>query len=389
MTPVGAAQERLLRVMCLSLGGASILFLLLNASAISQAHTIVSPWWTIGFLTLFTASSLLLCGGGWRLPARALLRACALHSTVFAAGLATTPLALTGSLVDVPWLFNLAVLGAAAAGVAFSGRWGWAFLVLVAALMTWISAVALLTGNAPTPAHGAILNVFFMTLFFAIARATWRAGRLLDETADSAIREARSSASAAAREAEDVRIQALVHDSVLVALLAFARAESPADPRAAEQARRALVAMRDMDREPDTDPVGPAELLRALQSLATEIAPSAIFITRAEGDRLAVPPTAVQALSDALGEALRNSVAHAGAPGVAVARRIDAAVSDRGVTVSVTDGGRGFESDRIDADRLGIRVGILERMDRLPGGAARVVTRPSEGTRVELHWSAP
>ena len=77
---------------------------------------------------------------------------------------------------------------------------------------------------------------------------------------------------------------------------------------------------------------------------------------------------------------------------VGVSRRFDADVAIDVVTspglveVSVEDRGPGFDTDRIDEQRLGIRGSILERMQALPGGAAVVESRPGSGTRVVVTW---
>jgi signal transduction histidine kinase len=60
--------------------------------------------------------------------------------------------------------------------------------------------------------------------------------------------------------------------------------------------------------------------------------------------------------------------------------------SPRLVEVSVEDRGPGFDVDRVDAQRLGIRGSILERMRTLPGGGAVVDSQPGGGTRVVVTW---
>lgn len=387
MTGMGAAQERLLRLMCFSLGTASIIFLALNSPSVLEGLDLLEPWWSVAFLVVFASGAILLAVGFWILPRRPLMLVCAIHAAVFVAGVALTPLASVTPLSSAPWIFNLAVLGGAGAGVALAGAAGWLYLAAASASMFWVVAVSAEPSAFATPFHVAILNTFFMTLFFCIARATWRAGRLLDEAAESAIAEARSAATVSARAAEDARLKAFVHDSVLVALLAFARSEDPADPRAAEQAQRSLDSMDALDNPPDRNPMNPSELIRALQSLATEIVPDAIFDHEGDAPALVIPPEASQALTEALGEALRNSVVHAAVPGIGVDRRVTVGVSPRSVSVLVRDSGRGFDSNQISLDRLGIRAGIIGRMERVPGGRAVVESRVGAGAAVRLEWS--
>jgi signal transduction histidine kinase len=57
--------------------------------------------------------------------------------------------------------------------------------------------------------------------------------------------------------------------------------------------------------------------------------------------------------------------------------------SDDALEVFVRDNGVGFDVDRIDDDRRGVRSSILERMAR-EGGSATVHSEPGVGTEVEL-----
>ena len=84
------------------------------------------------------------------------------------------------------------------------------------------------------------------------------------------------------------------------------------------------------------------------------------------------------------GEALRNSVLHA--PGAA--RTVTVVLAPDGARVTVSDDGPGFRPTRLPVGRLGVSRSIVERMDSILGGSARITSAPGRGTSVELDWTA-
>ncbi len=84
-------------------------------------------------------------------------------------------------------------------------------------------------------------------------------------------------------------------------------------------------------------------------------------------------------------ECLTNVLRHAGALTLRVELHADA----QGLTLSVVDDGAGFDTQHIDAERLGLR-GMRERAETL-GGAILLQSRRGLGTRVwaNLPWTPP
>jgi signal transduction histidine kinase len=78
-------------------------------------------------------------------------------------------------------------------------------------------------------------------------------------------------------------------------------------------------------------------------------------------------------------EAMVNAAKHSGADKIDVYAE---SAGDR-VEVFVRDRGRGFETDAVSEDRLGVRRSIVDRMER-HGGSATVRSAPGEGTEVRL-----
>lgn len=88
---------------------------------------------------------------------------------------------------------------------------------------------------------------------------------------------------------------------------------------------------------------------------------------------------ALRPVVHAAGEAVTNAAKHAGTGRVDVF----AEVTDDAVEVFVRDRGRGFDPERIDPDRYGVRHSIVDRMVR-HRGTAEVRSSPGTGTEVRL-----
>ena len=90
----------------------------------------------------------------------------------------------------------------------------------------------------------------------------------------------------------------------------------------------------------------------------------------------------MRALAEAVGEAVRNSVGHAG-PDAECAVLVE--IGDA-LRVTVADDGVGFDPGAVPPERLGIEVSIRQRLRELPGAQARLRSAPGEGTTVQMAW---
>jgi len=197
-------------------------------------------------------------------------------------------------------------------------------------------------------------------------------------------------AEAQAEEAHRIRVAAeaeqhakfvrLVHDEVLASLSAAVRFEGVPPDAVRAQATRALSVLE--RQAPSSGPRVPCHEVRSrLIDLALQLDPACVLDIRCSEDDVAAQPA--DTLLAAAGEALRNSLRHAGQ----VARRfVYAELAPDAIRIEVEDDGAGFDPETIAADRIGVRRSILGAVEELEGASAEIFSMPDLGTRVVLRW---
>ncbi|WP_029146029.1 ATP-binding protein [Microbacterium luticocti] len=382
------ARRRLYRLMTMSLGITAIVEAASVIPAMLTQRYVLTPALTIVALVVLVAPAVLaLClfaharlrvlRGLWRIQALGML-------VVYLA----VPVVLGGTRLaegfGLTWLGELEIVPACAAVLAWRWRGVLAYAIVWQATMF---SIALLCAENPVLGRAlgdALRQLFFIAMFMCLAFALLRAGRLLDTAVDVAVRESRKVAAADARRTARTRVQMLVHDRIIVALLAYAGGESP--QRAREEAATALDDIRRAPHETATEST-PRQLAWRLQATTTRLDPSIRFdyVATTDGD---IPADVCAALEEAFAEAVRNSVRHADA-GTPVTRQVRADVSADRIEVVVLDDGCGFDPRHIASTRLGVRQGIIRRMQGVPGGRADVRSTRGYGTTVTLRWERP
>jgi signal transduction histidine kinase len=121
-----------------------------------------------------------------------------------------------------------------------------------------------------------------------------------------------------------------------------------------------------------------ADLLRQLAAALTGRKRLPVAL-RLDGER-AVPPDVQVALYRVAQEALNNIAKHARATAVELRLRSHT----RGVALSISDNGRGFDASGIGADHFGLRI-MRERADAI-GARLTVRSRPGAGTCIRVVW---
>lgn len=167
----------------------------------------------------------------------------------------------------------------------------------------------------------------------------------------------------------------LLHDHILHALHALARAGEAVTPTMArDECRQAVTALH--QNSPAETTVSLAALLRLDPSFAR---------TGAEltGDVEPLPPAVGHTIASAAHELFNNVVEHA--PGARCAVHLSQDGPQWRLVVS--DDGPGFDPPQVVRDRRGLSSSVVERMEEI-GGRARVETTPGRGTSIELSWPA-
>lgn len=313
----------------------------------------------------------------------------AVFAIIFPLALLTWPLVTAGRDAEAqgePWLWYLLNVATVAAAMAFRmrGQIAWAIFVpvlfgVVRLLQVGVSADAI-TGVVRDVAFAMILAGVLIGIGWMLR--TTAVG--IDEARRDAIASYAAAAAADATEQERVAIAALMHDSVLAALLAAERAQTDRERSlAVAMAREALTRLANADQDPgegSDEPITPAAIVRGLQSAAADLGVDITIDAELDPAAPAVPGRVARALVLAGMQALANSVQHATGSGLTGEVVADAA----GIRIRISDTGGGFDTASVPDDRLGIRGSIVARTAAV-GGRARVHS-DGQGTIVSLSW---
>ncbi|MFF2389847.1 sensor histidine kinase [Agromyces sp. NPDC058104] len=320
--------------------------------------------------------------------------ACLVFAGFYVAALAAWPLlvsdpaALDGA---VPWLYYLCTVATTCAAVALPPVWAAAYTFIVPAMY---GVIRFTPAGGEAPPLLAVLDALYAVVLgvvvLAIITMLREAASAVDAAQEAALERYDLVARQHATETERVKVDALVHDSVLTTLLSAASATSEGEQQLA--ARMARDALHRLDEAGASGPraferVGLSVLVRRLRAALTTFNTNfAVRVVNAGGVEL--PVEVVDALYTASVQAMVNSVQHAEEPGRRARREIRIrGVRAGGCVIEVADNGIGFEPDRVPSERLGLRVSIEERIANV-GGNSEIASRPGHGTTVTLAWPA-
>jgi len=241
-------------------------------------------------------------------------------------------------------------------------------LALVGVSVAGLVLGSLALGTEPTTADRIVPVCVFIILVLLVARGAARAHRL---AVDAAVARERRRI---ARELHDGLAQELAFVVTQCGRLASEPgigSIAEAAQTALAEARRAMLALR--------RPAG-TPLAAELEQVARRAADRAglRLELRLDGG-IDLPPLARVELSRILHEAIANTARHAKATGVCVELS-----GGRGVRLTVSDDGVGFDPDHPGAVFPGFGIlGMRERVSII-GGELSIVSRPFHGTRVEV-----
>ncbi len=377
----GKRMERILAIVVAvgsaALGAQALLAALGSISRADAAHIVM-------LLAVFGSLAVMLftCGIG-----RGVRAASGTFAVIYVLALAAWPLISDDKTSGAqPWIFFLVNVGVVAAMLAFSLRLQFAWAVGVPIVYAYVRLV-----------QGGFSREFWITTAFdfsftlilglVIISLGWMFRSVaagVDDARGRAVSSYATAAAATAAEEERVAMAALMHDSVLAALIAAERAEGErARELAVGMAREALTRLANTEaavaQEGSDEPVGLAQVAVELRRALSELGADATVEER--GGVGLIPGRAARAIVLAARQAIGNAVSHANGRGLRIVAK---GHGDEGMTVSVADDGPGFDLDAIGEDRLGIRASIFARMAAVAGTAE--IDSNSQGTTVTLKW---
>jgi len=385
----GFAAERVFGLLAFALSIAALVLLLLNLpTAIAQGPVLSWGWVSFSIAAAGLPQLISLVSSGRTRPSVIRL-IWGVSALLLLVAYATAPVALGNSRLSgslgLPWLVQLAVVAGCSAAVAWPTKYAIAYGVLLQiALFNLVRYVA---EPFPGQAMGeAVEQLFVVTFFMCPAVALRKASQLLDQTIISAVLEAQASSTSELRRYARQRLEMIVHDRLIAALLSYASDVRP--EQAIVEAQEALAAIDQARTVPLSQVERPPQKFAwELQAITTQFDPDAAFDHVVETS-LPIPADVAEAVLEATSEALRNSTRHAPHERVAT-RQVRLEISDDGLEVVVLDDGDGFDLRGVNQARLGIRSGIEGRLRAVRGGDARVSSQVGYGTTVVMRWERP
>ena len=313
---------------------------------------------------------------------------------VYLAALATWPLAVitpTDSELDRYWLYFLITVATATATIGFTLPIATSYL-FVAPIIYGFIRVTPQGGNA-TVLEATLETVYSILIGGAVVLIITllrHAAAAVDVAQSAALDRYSLAVHAHATEIERVQVDSIVHDSVLTTLLSAARAYSPEAKRiASTMASNAIGHLREaaLVNPDDGGTVRLSAVSRRISEAASSM--SAPFELRTRDlSTQAMPLQAAEAVYSAAVQAMVNSLQHAGQdPRVSRWVTIRAALPT-GIEVEVGDTGAGFSFVDLPAERMGLRVSIVERVTNA-GGEVEIDSAVDEGTVIAIRWPRP
>lgn len=292
---------------------------------------------------------------------------------------------------DRPWLWLLCTVGTGAAASSFRVWLATVYLIVTPVVY---GLIRMTPSGGGKSVEAAALDVSYVILLggalLILITLVRQAAASVDSAQATALARYAHAVRQHATEVERVRVDAIVHDSVLTTLISAAKANTPeAKTLVATMARNAMGHLKDAAAaSPDDETtVGLDQLAHRIMGATTTLsAPFEIRIRNFLSEVIPVQPA--EAVYSAAVQAMVNSLQHAGdEPEI---RRWVAISPDggSGIRVEVGDTGKGFAVDALPTERIGLRVSIIERVANA-GGLVEVESSPGNGTVIRILWPAP
>ena len=316
-----------------------------------------------------------------------------LNALVLVVALITWPFAVIHPHVsaDNHWLYYLLNVGTSMATIAFSTRLASVYLVVVPVIYGLVRITP--AGGSEEVAHAVLDSIYSIILgggVVVLVTMLRQTATNVDRAQSAALERYGHAVRHHATEIERVQVDSIVHDSVLTTLISAARAYSPeAQELAGGMASNAIGYLHEAALVQPDD--GSTTRLRIVAERITDAAKGMVPPFRVQTTDLgprSIPATVGEAIFAAAMQAMFNSIQHGGLE-AGVERWITIhGVRAGGLEVEIGDTGRGFATESVPTERLGVRVSIIERVTNA-GGIAKIVSAPDKGTVVTVRWPSP
>jgi signal transduction histidine kinase len=384
------AELGVVRVMTAVLAPATMLFLALTIGSLREQSVFVMPHWqTTAAIAIFGTPLVLAAVSPWA----SLRQLKILHGTyavIFSSiVLSWIPAFINGPMPTdaAPWTAGMTALSTVPAAIAWRPLVAWLYLIVSSLVIAPIRIIADGGADVSLAIQFAVFTITVCAAFTAVAIVAMGAGRKVDRATAAARASSARAAALTARAEEQAHLDALVHDEVIATIFAAAGAGRSDSESTRAQATRTIARLGQLHHATVSVPglIQSDYLIQALATSIDEVTDAAQFVVTGERSQ-PIPSSVASALIEATVEALRNSVAHASVDSSPVQRIVALDLSANRVEITITDDGQGFGTERVMADRLGIAVSIIGRMNSLPGANASMWSRIGEGTRVTVGW---
>lgn len=388
--PTGVSARETHRLMGRGISAFALLLLLQACGNISRQTLWAAQWWNAVFLWGFLTVLVVFIVASIR--GRGLTWTSAVLAALVLGGLILWPAAVPPTVpadIGTPWLWAMINVGAVWSAFAFGTVVGCCYTVAVGVVFAVVRTMPQ-AGSAPLAI--AVEDAAFATVLGVIICLTIgilrHAAAKVDATADRAIAQYRDAAAETALSNERLRMDGLLHDSVMTALLTAAHSASARERESSAELAGSAIARLD-EQGGSRDGLVPASVIELAARIRFTVTDDHAPVVRIHCDapaNLKLPGPVVRAVFEASTEAVKNALKHSGGGRCDVritARRTGETIK---ATVSIKDDGVGFRPEFVSDRRLGIRVSIIGRM-RAVGGTAEIHSSTGSGTDIRLAWT--
>jgi signal transduction histidine kinase len=284
-----------------------------------------------------------------------------------------------------PWPWWATGVASMAASM-YLPRW-WAYGFMVAMPMTWMAIHVQPNGGGATVGQVIQDGIYIVTFSAAIAVLVTllrQSAERVDQANQESLEAAAERARVDALERERLRLDALVHDSVLTTLLLAANARDAEQEHLAKESADAAIARIEgaaVELEAAGERITVSSFFDALSAAVTRQDPT-VEVVSSGANLTLIPAEVAVAITEATVQAIANSIQHAGRR---ARRLLRLKVESKGIKIVIKDDGVGFRPGRVPKSRLGLRISIIARVEAV-GGKVFIESKIGGGTTIVIEW---